>query len=307
MKILITGANGMLAQEVKKRFSGNELVLTDAAELDITDLEKVRAKVSEIKPEVLINCAAFTNVDGAETAGKIVEKVNAEGPKNLAIACKENDVILVHISTDYVFGGMKDIDDVYSEDDEKSPATAYGRTKLNGELGIIENTDKYYIFRTAWLYGHGGKNFVDTMIAVGKSQIEKNGENAEVTVVNDQHGSPTYAVHLANFIYEAVTKKIPFGIYNATNNGFTTWCDFTKEIYKEANVHCKVRGISSEEYEINREKSARAKALEEGTEYVKPITANRPKNSQMSKAKLEAAGVEVPTWQDGLKQYLAGI
>ena len=154
MKILITGANGMLAKSVREKLSeGNELICTDVNELDITDESAVLKKVEEIKPEYIINCAAYTAVDKAETAGEIVEKINADGPGNLAKAAKENNCVLVHVSTDYVFGGDLDTEKDYKEDDPKEPVTAYGITKLHGEEQIQNNTDKYYIFRTAWLYG----------------------------------------------------------------------------------------------------------------------------------------------------------
>lgn len=317
MKILITGAKGMLAQAIRERFKTdpegkpNELTLTDreadaelgSYALDITDLEAVKALVDEIKPELIINCAAYTNVDGAEQAEELAEKVNALGPENLAKAAagikggdKTSDkagnsdgATLVHISTDYVFGGAKLIDEVYSEDDEKNPQSVYGKTKLKGEEAIIKNCQKYYIFRTAWLYGKGGKNFVDTMINASK--------NGEVKVVNDQHGSPTYTEDLTDIIYQTVYKRLPFGIYNSTNEGFTTWADFTKKIYELAGINCKVTGISSEEYEAEAEK----KAAEKGE---KRIVAPRPKNSQMSKQKLLDNGVEIRSWEDALKDYL---
>ena len=282
MKILITGAKGMLAKEAIEKFKeGNELILTDVADLDITNKENVNKFVEERKPEVIINCAAFTAVDKAETAGEIVERINADGPKNLAIAAKNNDAILVHISTDYVFGGNLDVSKAHKEDDEKKPVTAYGITKLHGEQNIENNTDKYYIFRTAWLYGIGGHNFVKTMLNLGK-------EHNQISVVSDQHGSPTYAKDLANIIYEAVTKKIPYGVYNATNEGFTTWADFTKTIFKYANIDCKVNEVTTEEY----------------IDMMKVTQAIRPKNSQLSKEKLEKCGIKVPTWEDGLKRYL---
>ena len=280
MKILITGANGMLAKSVKERLEGNELICTDVAELDITNEENVLKKVSEIKPEYIINCAAFTAVDKAETAGEVVEKINADGPRNLAKAAKENDCVLVHISTDYVFGGDLDVEKDYKEDDPKSPVTAYGITKLHGEEAIKENTDKYYIFRTAWLYGDGN-NFVRTMLKLGETKDE-------ISVVNDQHGSPTYAEDLANFIAEAIEKKIPYGIYHATNEGYTTWYDFTKAIFEYAGIICKVNPVSTEEY----------------IEMMKITQAKRPKNSQMSKEKLKAQGINVPEWEDALKRYL---
>ena len=280
MKILITGANGMLAKSVRKRLEGNELICTDVAELDITNEEAVLNKIKEIKPEYIINCAAFTAVDKAETAGEIVEKINADGPRNLAKAAKENDSVLVHISTDYVFGGDLDVEKDYKEEDPKNPVTAYGITKLHGEEAIQENTDKYYIFRTAWLYGDGN-NFVRTMLKLGETKDELN-------VVSDQHGSPTYAEDLANFIGEAIEKKIPYGIYHATNEGYTTWYDFTKAIFEYAGIICSVNPVSTEEY----------------IEMMKITQAKRPKNSQMSKEKLKAQGIEIPNWEDGLKRYL---
>ena len=159
MKILITGANGMLAKAVKEMFKEEELILTDVAELDITNLEKVEEFVSNCKPEVIINCAAYTAVDKAEEEVDLARKINKEGPRNLAIAANKNGTILVHISTDYVFGGDLSLEEIYKEDDKKAPNTVYGITKLEGEEAICENTANYYIFRTAWLYGDGN-NFV---------------------------------------------------------------------------------------------------------------------------------------------------
>ena len=170
MKILITGANGMLAKEVKERFEKeNELILTDVNDLDITNEQKVMEFVKECKPDYIINCAAFTAVDKAEECYELADKINGDGPTNLAKAAKENNAKLVHISTDYVFGGDLSLDKDYKEDDKKAPVTVYGKTKLHGEEGIQENLEEYYIFRTAWLYGVGGNNFVKTM----KSYISK--------------------------------------------------------------------------------------------------------------------------------------
>ena len=283
MKILITGANGMLAQEVKKQLKdGNELICTDVEDLDITDEEQVMEYVSNNKPEYIINCAAYTAVDKAETAGDIVEKINADGPANLAKAAKASDAVLVHVSTDYVFGGNLDLNKDYSEDDEKNPVTAYGITKLHGEEKIQENCDKYYIFRTAWLYGHGGNNFVKTMTKLGQ-------ERDVLNVVCDQHGSPTYAVDLARIIKQAIYKNIPYGIYHATNNGYTTWFDFTKEIFAQQGILCEVKPVTTEQY----------------IEIMKITQAKRPLNSQLSKKKIEEQGIEIPGWEDGLRRYLA--
>lgn len=275
MKILITGANGMLAKAVIKKFENEELILTDVEELDITDLMKVQEFVKKTKPDLVINCAAYTAVDRAEEQKELAYKINAIGPKNLAIASKENDAVLVHISTDYVFGGDKPQTEDYSEDDEKNPQAVYGITKLEGEKYIENNCSKYYIFRTAWLYGEGN-NFVRTMIELSKT-------HDEVSVVDDQHGSPTYAVDLASIINQAIEKQIPYGVYNATNLGYTTWYDFTREIYRLKNIKCLVKPVSTEEF---------------------PRPAKRPHNSQMSKEKLLRNGIIIPEYKDALKRYL---
>lgn len=282
MKILITGANGMLAKEVKERFQdGNELVTTDVADLDITDENAVFEFVNKIKPEYIINCAAFTAVDKAEECYELADKINGDGPANLAKAAKSVGAKLVHISTDYVFGGDLDLSKEYVEDDEKNPVTVYGITKLHGEEGIEKNMDEYYIFRTAWLYGIGGNNFVKTMTKLGSTRDE-------INVVSDQHGSPTYAKDLTEIIYQAIEKKIPYGVYHATNQGNTTWYEFTKEILKEQNIECKVNPVTTEEY----------------IEMMKITQAKRPFNSQLSKNKLLEQGINVPEWKDGLKRYL---
>ena len=275
MKILITGANGMLADAVKEEFKNEELICTDVAELDITNLEAVEKFVKNVKPDFIINCAAYTAVDKAEEQRELAYRINAIGPKNLAIASKENNVTLIHISTDYVFGGEKNVEKGYSEDDEKNPQTVYGTTKLAGEKFVEEKCSNYYIFRTAWLYGEGN-NFVRTMIKLSQ-------ENKEVSVVNDQHGSPTYAVDLANIIHQAILKKISYGIYNATNLGYTTWYNFTKKIFEIKNINCKVNPVTSEEF---------------------PRPAKRPKNSKMLKDKLLNAGITIPAYEDALRRYL---
>ena len=279
MKILITGANGMLAKAVRERFMEHELILTDVVgtelSLDITNLEEVEKFVENVKPDVIINCAAYTAVDKAESEEELAKKINADGPKNLAIAANKNNCKLVHISTDYVFGGDLSLEEIYKEDAPKAPVTAYGRTKLAGEEAIEENTKDFYIFRTAWLYGDG-KNFVRTMLKFGK-------EKEEVSVVYDQHGSPTYAVDLADIIYQALEKEIPYGIYHTTNLGFTTWYDFTKKIYEIAGISCRVNPVTSEQF---------------------ASAAKRPANSMLSKEKILEAEITVPSWEDALERYL---
>lgn len=275
MKILVTGANGMLAKAVRNELKDEELILTDVAELDITNLEAVREFVKENKPEYIINCAAYTAVDKAEEQEELARKINAEGPKNLAIAANEEDCTLIHISTDYVFGGDKDVKEIYTEEEEKNPVTVYGITKLEGERNIIDACFKYYIFRTAWLYGDGN-NFVRTMIKLGQ-------EKDELNVVADQHGSPTYAVDLASIIHQAIEKGIPYGVYHTTNQGFTTWYDFTKLIFEKANISCKVNPVTTEEF---------------------PRPAKRPLNSQLSKDKILKEGINIPSYEDALDRYL---
>ncbi len=266
----------MLAKAVIEEFKDeNELILTDVSELDITDKQEVIKFFEANRPELVINCAAYTAVDKAEEDKDLAELVNSIGPKNLAIASKIINAKLVHISTDYVFSGDKNIEEVYIEDEKKSPVTVYGITKLHGEENIIENTEKYYIFRTAWLYGDGN-NFVRTMLKLGN-------EKDEINVVADQHGSPTYAVTLAKIIKQAVEKNISYGVYHTTNLGFTTWYDFTKEIFNQAKISCRVNPVTSEEF-------------------IRP--AKRPKNSKLSKDKILKQNIKIDTWQDALKKYL---
>ncbi len=265
----------MLAKAVRNELKDEELILTDVAELDITNIEAVRSFIKENKPQYIINCAAYTAVDKAEEQLELARKVNALGPKNLAIVANEEDATLIHISTDYVFGGAKPVEEDYTEMEEKEPESVYGVTKLEGENAIIDSTFKYYIFRTAWLYGDGN-NFVRTMLKLGK-------EKAQINVVSDQHGSPTYAVDLASIIHQAIEKQIPYGIYHTTNMGYTTWYEFTKKIFEKANISCKVNPVTSEEF---------------------ASSAKRPKNSKLSKEKLLKAGIEVPTYEDALDRYL---
>ncbi len=279
-KILITGSKGMLASSVKERLKANELICTDVEDLDITNEKAVMEFVTNLKPDYIVNCAAYTAVDKAEEAGEIVEKINSDGPGNLAKAAKTIGATLIHISTDYVFDGNLTIESAYKEDDPTGPVTVYGITKRHGEEQVKANTNQYYIFRTAWLYGQGN-NFVRTMLTLSETRNE-------LSVVSDQHGSPTYAEDLANIIGETIEKEIPYGIYHATNEGFTTWYDFTKTIFEYAGITCQVHPVSTEKY----------------IEMMNITQAKRPKNSQLSKEKLASVGIKVPTWEEALKRYL---
>lgn len=275
-RILITGVNGQLGKAVKERFYEDDLICTDVDELDITNYSKVLDFTYEYMPEIIINCAAYTAVDKAEEESDKAYEINCLGPQNLAIASvKPIRAKLIHISTDYVFGGDLPLTEIYRETDEKKPETEYGLSKFQGENQIKQYTTNYYIFRTAWLFGDG-PNFVRTMLKLAK-------ENDEVKVVYDQYGSPTYAEDLADIIYQALEKKIPMGIYNATNIGFTTWYDFAKEIFKQAGINCRVVPITSDEF-------------------VRP--AKRPKNSMLAKGKILDEGIEITSWQDALARYL---
>ncbi len=265
----------MLAKAVCNELKNEELILTDILELDITNIGAVRSFIHLNKPEYIINCAAYTAVDKAEKEFELARKVNALGPKNLAIVANEESSTLIHISTDYVFSGEKPINEDYTEMEEKLPGTVYGITKLEGEQAILDNCFKYYIFRTAWLYGDGN-NFVRTMLGLGK-------EKEEVNVVADQHGSPTYAVDLAKIIHQVIEKEILYGIYHTTNIGYTTWYDFTKKIFEIAKINCKVNPVTSEEF-------------------IRP--AKRPKNSKLSKDKILKTGIDIPMYEEAVERYL---
>lgn len=279
-KVLLIGSDGMLGGELKERLEKiYEVYGTTIETLDICDEKSVIAKAEEIKPYFIINCAAFTNVDGCETNFEIANKVNGLALENIAKAAKAVDAILIHISTDYVFPGDLDVEKAYTEDMPTGPVTAYGKTKLLGEQNA-EKAEKYYILRTAWLYGLGGKNFVKTMLKLSEGRDE-------VTVVCDQHGSPTSTTTLCKIIEQVMEKEPEYGIYHSTNEGFTTWADFTKKIYEIAGITTNVKPITSEEYKE-----------------MFPASSDRPKNSKLSKEKLHKIGIYPENFEEALKEYL---
>ena len=278
MKILITGSKGMLAKEVIRRFHGNEIIAVDIEDLDITNEKIVFDFISNLKPEYIINCAAYTAVDKAEENYEVCNNVNNIGVKNLALAAKEVDATILHISTDYVFDGDKNLLEVYDETDVTNPKSVYGVTKRDGEVAIQESGCKYYILRTSWMFGDGN-NFVMTMLNLGKDKDELN-------VVNDQFGSPTYSVDLADIIFKVIEKKVPFGIYHSTSTDYTNWYEFAKNIFELENINCRVNPVSTEQF---------------------PRPAKRPKNSKLSKDKLIKEGIVPPTYLDALKRYLGTI
>lgn len=279
-KVLLIGADGMLGGELRERLEKKyEVIGTTLQTLDITDREAVLAKANEVKPYYIINCAAYTNVDGCEVNYDLANKVNGLAVANIAEAAKENDSTFIHISTDYVFDGKLDIEKIYTEDMTPGPISAYGKTKLVGEENAAE-AGKYYILRTAWLYGIGGKNFVKTMLKLSET-------HDELKVVCDQHGSPTSTTTLCEIIEQIMEKEPTYGVYHSTNEGFTTWYDFTVKIMELAGRSTKVYPVTSEEYK-----------------QMNPASSDRPKNSMLSKEKLKNAGIVPSNWEDALANYL---
>lgn len=299
MKVFVTGVNGQLGHDVMNELykRGYEATGSDIADtyvgindfspvttmpyvkLDITDTEEVNRVISGLEPDVVIHCAAWTAVDMAEDDNKVelVRNVNAHGTENIAKACKNIDAKMIYISTDYVFDGQGT--KPWSPDcKDYKPLNVYGQTKLEGELAVSSILDKYFIVRIAWVFGLNGKNFIKTMINVGKS-------HDEVRVVNDQIGTPTYTLDLSRLLVDMIeTEK--YGYYHVTNEGgYISWYDFTKEIYKQYGLNTKVIPVTTEEYGLSK--------------------AKRPFNSRLDKSKLIENGFKpLPTWQDALRRYL---
>ena len=279
-KVLLIGADGMLGGELKERLEKNyDVVGTTLETLDICDKDAVMKKADEVKPYFIINCAAYTNVDGCEANEGLANAVNGVAVGNISEAAKVNDATFIHISTDYVFDGKLDVEKSYEETMAPNPVSAYGRTKLLGEQNAAK-ADKYYVLRTAWLYGLGGKNFVKTMLRLSK-------EKDSISVVNDQHGSPTTTTTLCEIIESIMEKEPEYGIYHSTNEGFTTWYDFTRKIFEYANISTPVVGITSKQYKD-----------------MYPQSSDRPTNSQLSKEKLHKININPERWEDALAKYL---
>ena len=291
MKVLVTGTSGQLGHdimlELKKR--GIDCLGTDrkggenpdfkTAVLDITDKEAVDKLLHEYQPDAVIHCAAWTNVDAAESPENIaaVRAVNVDGTENLAKACKDIDAKMIYISTDYVFDGQGT--KPWQPDDKNyAPLNVYGQSKLDGEKAVANNLDKYFIVRIAWVFGKNGKNFVKTMLGVGKT-------HPEVRVVDDQVGTPTYTPDLSRLLVDMILSD-KYGYYHATNEGgYISWADFTKEIFKQAGIDSKVIPVTTAEYGAS--------------------VAARPFNSRLDKSKLVENGFEpLPAWQDALSRYL---
>ena len=240
MKVLVTGAGGMLGRDVVSCLSSRnyEVVPLVHAELDITDEVKVEAVVKSIQPDMIFNCAAFTKVDRAEREEILALNVNSSSVRNLCEVCCERELPLVHFSTDYVFDGTKN--GSYTVDDTPNPLGAYGRSKLLGEKHILERLTRFYIIRTSWLFGHHGKNFVETMLELGCKR-------QKLSVVNDQRGCPTWTRHLAEATAELIETK-RYGTYHVSNSEATTWFDFAREIFSLYDMNVDVVPITSEEF-----------------------------------------------------------
>ena len=285
MNILVTGANGQLGNEMRivSRNSQDHYIFTDVAELNITNAMAVEKIVNDHDIKAIINCAAYTNVDKAEDDYDFAELLNATAVKNLAQAIKKNDGILIHVSTDYVFGGTKN-NTPCSEDEPANPTGVYGITKLHGEQSIIETGCKHLIIRTAWLYSEFGKNFVKTMLNLTATKPNLN-------VVFDQVGSPTYAYDLAQAIFNIVEKRKyegQDGIYHYSNEGVCSWYDFTKMIAEYAgHTACDIQPCHSDEF---------------------PSKVVRPSYSVLDKTKIKKTfDIHIPYWTDSLKRCLAEL
>jgi len=294
MKAFVTGVGGQLGHDVMDELAkrGYEATGSDILEsvptdypyvqLDITDTEAVEKAISEVRPDVVIHCAAWTAVDAAEDEENKpkVKAINVDGTQNIANVCKKLDCKMIYISTDYVFNGQGT--EPWQPDCKNyAPQNVYGQSKLDGELAVANTLDKYFIVRIAWVFGVNGKNFIKTMINVGKT-------HDEVRVVSDQIGTPTYTLDLSRLLVDmAETEK--YGYYHATNEGgYISWYDFTVEIYRQAGMSTKVTPVTTAEYGLSK--------------------AARPFNSRLDKSKLVENGfTPLPTWQDALSRYLKEI
>ena len=274
-KRLVTGCNGQLGREIQKEYEndGAMLICTDVGDLDISDNEQVMRYVRDLQPDVIMNCAAYTAVDACENEWDLAYRINAIGPRNLAIAARETGAKLMHISTDYVFEG--NAHEPYTEFDEVHPVSAYGKTKLEGERFVQQFAERYFILRTAWLYGEGN-NFAKTMLRLAES-------HDEVRVVCDQFGSPTSAAELAKVMHRLEPTE-NYGLFHATCEGSCSWADFAEEIFRLAGKTTKVTRVTTEEY---------------------GSTTKRPAYSVLDNYMLRlTTGARMADWKDALRAYL---
>lgn len=281
MRILVTGAKGQLGHDVVNEMLKRGLIPVgvDVEEMDITDKAACDKVITEADVDAVIHCAAYTAVDAAEDNVELCRKVNADGTRNIAEVCKKLDIKMMYISTDYVFNGQGTRP--WEPDDHREPLNVYGQTKYEGELAVEELVEKFFTVRIAWVFGVNGKNFIKTMLRIGK-------EKGAATVVDDQIGSPTYTYDLARLLVDMIqTDK--YGRYHATNEGLCSWYEFACEIFRQAGMdHVTVTPVPSSEYPASK--------------------AKRPMNSRISKDKLEQNGfTRLPVWQDAVARYLKEI
>lgn len=279
MRFLVTGVKGQLGHDVMEELAlrGHEGEGVDVEEMDITDAQAVDRVIRQAKADGVIHCAAYTAVDKAEDEPEICTKVNAQGTENIAKVCKELDLPMMYISTDYVFGGEGERP--WEPQDPCDPLNVYGQSKYLGELAVQKYLKRYYIVRIAWVFGVSGNNFIKAMLNKAKT-------TQKVSVVSDQVGSPTYTRDLAVLLVDMMETD-RYGIYHATNEGICNWYEFAKEIFTQAGISMEVTAITADEY---------------------PAKAKRPHNSRMDKGKLDAEGFRrLPSWQDALKRYLEVI
>lgn len=282
MKILVTGANGQLGNEMQllaKAHPQHTYCFTDVQELDICDSDAVWSYVADNQIELIVNCAAYTAVDRAEEQPDVAHRLNAVAPGVLAQAAQAHGAALIQLSTDFVFDGKAHLP--YTERCEPSPLSVYGATKLEGEMAVLNACEKAMVVRTAWLYSTFGNNFVKTMIRLGK-------EREHLGVVFDQIGTPTYARDLAEAIYTIINKGIVRGIFHFSNEGVCSWYDFTKAIHRMAGItSCSVDPLHTDEY---------------------PAKASRPAYSVLDKTKIKRTfGMEIPHWEDSLKKCIESL
>lgn len=274
-KILVTGCNGQLGRAINKEYENDnaELINTDVAELDITDIEQVINFANSNRPDIIINCAAHTNVNACESELDLAYRINAIGPRNLSIAASKIGAKMIHVSTDYVFDGTGK--EPYNEFSPVAPLGAYGKTKLEGEKFVKQFADKFFIIRTAWLYGDG-KNFVNTMINIAR-------EKGEVSVVADQVGTPTSTKELAKMIH-ALEPTDNYGLFHGTCQGYCSWADFAEKIFEYSDMEIKANRLTTDEY---------------------PTSAKRPAYSVLDNCMLRlTCDFTFPQWEDALKVYL---
>lgn len=276
MKIIVTGSNGQLGTDVMAELAakGHDVIGADLPETDITNEAQVESLIAESNADAVIHCAAYTNVDLAESEREICKKINVDGTLNIAKACQNSGIKMLYISTDYVFSGDGEV--AFETDSPKAPCNFYGESKLGGENAVTENCEKYFIVRISWVFGENGKNFVKTMLRLSK-------ERESLTVVCDQVGSPTYTKDLSKLLCNMIeTEK--YGVYHATNEGYCSWAEFASKIMELSGAETKIIPIPSSEY-----KSA----------------AVRPSNSRLSKKSLDENGFEhLPRWENALGRYL---